>query len=71
MNLYQEEEKSRDLSGRLYVMAGIAFFFFFLIIVRLWYLQIIKSDDLKELSENNRIRLVKIIAPRGIVYDFN
>jgi penicillin-binding protein 2 len=71
MNLYQEEEKSRDLSGRLYVMAGIVFFFFFLIIVRLWYLQIIKSDDLKELSENNRIRLVKIIAPRGIVYDFN
>jgi penicillin-binding protein 2 len=71
MNLYQEQEKSRDLIGKLYVAAGFVFFFFFLITVRLWYLQVIKSADLKKLSENNRIRLVKTTAPRGIIFDFN
>ena len=42
---------------------------FSLIFSRLWYLQIIKGDYFKNLSENNRIRIQEIPAPRGILYD--
>jgi penicillin-binding protein 2 len=42
---------------------------FALIFVRLWHLQIIKGEDFRSLSENNRIRIQDIPAPRGILYD--
>jgi len=42
---------------------------FSLIFSRLWYLQIIKGDYFKNLSENNRIRIQEIPAPRGILFD--
>jgi penicillin-binding protein 2 len=42
---------------------------FSLIFSRLWYLQIIKGDYFKNLSENNRIRIQEIPAPRGIIFD--
>jgi len=42
---------------------------FSLIFARLWHLQIIKGDYFKDLSENNRIRIQEIAAPRGIIYD--
>lgn len=42
---------------------------FSLIFSRLWYLQIIKGDFFKNLSENNRIRIQEIAAPRGILFD--
>jgi penicillin-binding protein 2 len=37
--------------------------------VRLWDLQIMKGEEMKRLSELNRVRIKKIIAPRGVVYD--
>jgi len=42
---------------------------FSLIFFRLWYLQIIKGEYFRNLSENNRIRIQEIPAPRGIIYD--
>jgi len=42
---------------------------FSLIYARLWYLQIIKGDYYRSLSENNRIRIQEIVAPRGILFD--
>ncbi len=42
---------------------------FFLVIARLWYLQIIKGDYFRDRSENNRIRTVYIPPPRGLIYD--
>jgi penicillin-binding protein 2 len=42
---------------------------FSLIFARLWYLQVIKGDYFKSLSENNRIRIQEVPAPRGILYD--
>src|SRR5512135_1856876 len=37
--------------------------------MRLFDLQILKGDDMKKLSEQNRVRVKKILAPRGMVYD--
>lgn len=42
---------------------------FSLIFSRLWYLQILRGEYFKELSEHNRIRIQEIAAPRGILFD--
>jgi len=42
---------------------------FLIIFVRLWYLQVIKEHEFRLLSENNRIRLRKISAVRGMIMD--
>lgn len=39
--------------------------------IRLWYLQIIKGDELKQRSENNAVRFRKIQPLRGLVMDRN
>ncbi len=44
---------------------------YFLIGLRLYYLQIYKGDYYKKASQNNRIRIRKIKAPRGKIYDRN
>lgn len=44
---------------------------FSIFLLRLWYLQIIKGDDYKIIDERNRIRVIDIPAPRGIIYDRN
>ena len=36
-----------------------------------WFVQIVRGDYYFSLSENNRIRAVKITAPRGYVLDRN
>jgi penicillin-binding protein 2 len=41
---------------------------FFSIFFRLWYLQILKGVFYDDLSTNNRIRVIKIPAPRGFIY---
>ena len=42
---------------------------FLLLILRLWYLQVISSDRYLNLAEKNRIRYIPIAAPRGPIYD--
>ncbi|MFZ2189697.1 MAG: penicillin-binding protein 2 [Candidatus Magasanikiibacteriota bacterium] len=44
---------------------------FSLIITRLIYLQIIKADVYQLSAENNRERIIPIVAERGLVYDRN
>jgi len=39
------------------------------LIIRLWDLQIMRGPEMRQLSEQNRIRVKKIVAPRGIIYD--
>src|SRR6185295_15998319 len=36
---------------------------------RLWYLQVDRGEEMRSMSENNRIRLVRLPAARGVVYD--
>jgi penicillin-binding protein 2 len=44
---------------------------FFFLLIRLWYLQIIKADELKQRSESNAIRFHKIQSLRGLILDKN
>lgn len=42
---------------------------FFLLLLRLWHLQILNADDYRNMSENNRLRFVPVAASRGTVMD--
>ncbi len=55
-------------------IAAISYFViaaFLLLLMRLWQLQILQGDEYRELSEANRLRIVNIPAPRGIIFDRN
>ncbi|MCX7913454.1 MAG: penicillin-binding protein 2 [Thermodesulfovibrionales bacterium] len=42
-----------------------------LLLLRLWDLQILEGDKYRKLSEENRLRMIKTPAARGIIYDRN
>ena len=44
---------------------------FSVLLIRLWYLQVIKGGELKQRSENNSIRFRKIKPLRGLIMDRN
>lgn len=63
-----ELEKLRQRLVRLTIIIIIAFA---ILIIRTGYLQIIKGNYFRNVSENNRIRLIPIAASRGMIYDRN
>lgn len=44
---------------------------FGIFVIRLWDLQIIKGSEYRVIQERNRLRVIDIPAPRGIIYDRN
>jgi len=42
-----------------------------IMIFRLWNLQILKGNEYKKIDERNRLRVLNILPPRGIIYDRN
>jgi len=42
---------------------------FFLLLLRLWHLQILNVEDYRNMSENNRLRFVPVAASRGAIMD--
>ena len=39
------------------------------VMMRMWYLQVIKGDELRQRSENNRVRIVEVKPLRGAIMD--
>jgi len=64
-------ENRRDLSSRIEIARVAVGAVFALLAFAYWYVQIVRGDYYFELSENNRIRSVKLNAPRGYVLDRN
>ncbi len=69
MSLNAGWEDLPGLRKRFLVISLAAIIIFLLLLLRLWYLQIINADRYRQLSEKNRIRYVPIAAPRGPIYD--
>ena len=44
---------------------------FMIIFLRLWQMQVFEGDKYRQLSENNRLRIMSTPAPRGIIFDRN
>lgn len=62
-----EESKEFLPRYRLFYMAiGFTFLIFSM---RLWFLQVIEGNELREFSEKNRLKQNKINAPRGLLLD--
>lgn len=59
----------KQLQTRIRVAYFVVMFMLGLLCLRLWYLQILGGNHYRKLSENNRIRIQKIKAPRGIILD--
>ena len=59
----------KGLERRIKVVTVLVFIIFTLILSRLWYLQIIKGEEIFEQSSKNRTRPILITAPRGNFYD--
>ena len=71
MNGQRYVKGNRENGQRIFWGAAIVGLFFLILATRLWYLQVIDSERLKELSEINRLRFVPIAASRGDILDRN
>ena len=65
------DKEPRELRARLIIPVSVIILAFLILMGRLWYLQVIEGTHYGELSRNNRIRLVKNNAPRGLIFDRN
>ena len=63
--------KTQDEPEKIMVMGYLVIAAFLLLIMRLWQLQILQGSEYRKLSEANRLRIVNIPAPRGIIFDRN
>jgi len=69
------ERYSRDFSDgvrkkiKIYVL--LVTVSFLILLLRVWYLQVLKGSDFMGLSENNRVRLVSLPSYRGEITDRN
>lgn len=62
-------EDRRELSRRVEWARIAVGSVFALLATAYWYIQIVRGDHFFALSENNRIRSVKVTAPRGYIFD--
>src|SRR3954462_13612629 len=60
-----------QLALRVAILGGIALALFAIVFLRLWYLQGLSGDEYLAEANNNRVREVKVEAPRGQIVDRN
>ncbi len=58
-----------QLAFRVAVLGGVALMFFAIIFFRLWYLQVLSGDTYRAEANQNRVREIKVQAPRGEIVD--
>jgi penicillin-binding protein 2 len=63
--------EAADYRQKMKILFVMVMVFLSILILRLWYLQIIRGDELRQRSENNSIRLRKITPSRGYILDRN
>jgi len=69
--LLHEKNSKEDFKKRILLSLVFVVLIFLIILSRLCYLQLLHGKSFRNLSENNRIRIRKIPAPRGIIFDRN
>ncbi|KIH76831.1 peptidoglycan glycosyltransferase [Geoalkalibacter ferrihydriticus] len=69
MNSDSDWSGKPDLTKRFVALSLVAVVVFLLLLLRLWYLQVINAERYQALSERNRIRYMPIAAPRGPIFD--
>jgi penicillin-binding protein 2 len=59
------------MERRITIALFIVILIFGIFVFRLWHLQIIKGNEYRKIVERNRLRVIDIPAPRGIIFDRN
>ena len=65
------ESDLRRFRSRMVVVTGAILVLFGLLSVRLFYLQVVRYDELNAQAENNRTAIVPIVPNRGVIMDRN
>src|SRR3954447_24584333 len=60
-----------QLALRVALLGGVAFVLFGIVFFRLWYLQVLTGEQAVSQARENRVRKVRIEAPRGDIVDRN
>jgi penicillin-binding protein 2 len=58
-----------QLALRIAILGGIALVLFAIVFFRLWYLQVLSGDQYLQQARDNRVRELRVQAPRGDVLD--
>src|SRR5215210_1863972 len=58
-----------QLAFRVAMLGGLAFLMFSVVFFRLWYLQVLSGDRYVAEANDNRVRDIKVQAPRGQIVD--
>jgi len=66
-----ESTESVSFQKQYILICAIMLLLMMIYMVRLWHLQVLQGDSYRYQSENNRIRIEEIAAPRGIIFDRN
>ena len=69
MSFIGNEEQIRYLQERFRLVYGFVFIGIAILATRMLYLQVINGDQMRQYSEENRIKRVKVPAPRGMFFD--
>ncbi len=65
----RDNDKGKLLIGRSLILGGVQLFLLFLLIFRLYYLQVYQADKYKTMADENRISTRLLVPPRGVIYD--
>jgi penicillin-binding protein 2 len=60
-----------QLAVRIAILGGFAFVLFAIVFFRLWFLQVLTGEEYVSQARENRVRKVRIEAPRGNIVDRN
>ena len=64
-------EEDRGIRGRLILLRGIFVVVLALLLIRVYWLQRTRGDELQTLAEDNQLARLLIDAPRGVMFDRN
>jgi penicillin-binding protein 2 len=72
--MYRETDPRRppitpQLAVRVAIIGGVALLLFAIVFFRLWYLQVLSGDKYRAEANDNRLREIKVQAPRGEIKD--
>lgn len=65
----RKREQDPDITRRSRILLYVAFGAFALLLGRFYWLQVVESGRYRNLSENNRLRMRTVRAPRGLILD--
>jgi penicillin-binding protein 2 len=71
MSKKNPKDSSYDFELRLYGIQYLILVIFIALGIRFYVLQVVRHDDFQQRAENNRIREIPILAPRGAIFDRN